>query len=110
MYFVYVLSNWDDSVLYIGVTSNLPRRLYPGSEAQNFGRPFLWADCPLQNRAVKSQISGGAITEAVAINPRCIAYAYIFTSLAMVENRQKIRMYSGLKRIKFAAYLPCIAV
>ena len=28
MYFVYMLSNWDDSVLYIGVTSNLPRRLY----------------------------------------------------------------------------------
>ena len=28
MYYVYMLSNWDDSVLYIGVTSNLPRRLY----------------------------------------------------------------------------------
>ena len=28
MYFVYILSNWDDSVLYIGVTSNLLRRLY----------------------------------------------------------------------------------
>ena len=28
MYFVYVLSNWDNSVLYIGVTGNLPRRLY----------------------------------------------------------------------------------
>ena len=28
MYFVYMLTNWDDSVLYIGVTSNLPRRLY----------------------------------------------------------------------------------
>ena len=28
MYFVYMLSNWDDSVLYIGVTSNLERRLY----------------------------------------------------------------------------------
>ena len=28
MYFVYILSNWDDSVLYIGVTSNLARRLY----------------------------------------------------------------------------------
>ena len=28
MYFVYILSNWDDSVLYIGVTSNLKRRLY----------------------------------------------------------------------------------
>ena len=25
---VYILSNWDDSVLYIGVTSNLPKRLY----------------------------------------------------------------------------------
>ncbi len=28
MYFVYFLTNWDDSVLYIGVTSNLPKRLY----------------------------------------------------------------------------------
>lgn len=28
MYFVYILSNWNNSVLYIGVTSNLPRRLY----------------------------------------------------------------------------------
>ena len=28
MYCVYILSNWDDSVLYIGVTSNLPRRLF----------------------------------------------------------------------------------
>ena len=28
MYFVYILSNWDDSVIYIGITGNLPRRLY----------------------------------------------------------------------------------
>ena len=28
MYYVYILPNWSDSVLYIGVTSNLPRRLY----------------------------------------------------------------------------------
>ena len=28
MYYVYILSNWCDSVLYIGVTNNLPRRLY----------------------------------------------------------------------------------
>ena len=28
MYYVCILSNWNDSVLYIGVTSNLPRRLY----------------------------------------------------------------------------------
>ena len=27
MYFVYILSNWNDSVVYIGVTSNLPKRL-----------------------------------------------------------------------------------
>ena len=28
MYYVYILSNWNDSVVYIGVTSNLPKRLY----------------------------------------------------------------------------------
>ena len=28
MHYVYMLTNWDDSVLYIGVTSNLPKRLY----------------------------------------------------------------------------------
>ena len=28
MFFVYMLSNWNDSVLYIGVTNNLERRLY----------------------------------------------------------------------------------
>ena len=28
MYFVYIMSNWNDSVLYVGVTGNLPRRLY----------------------------------------------------------------------------------
>ena len=28
MYYVYILSNWDDSVLCIGVTNNLSRRLY----------------------------------------------------------------------------------
>ena len=27
MYYVYILANWNDSVLYIGVTSNLQRRL-----------------------------------------------------------------------------------
>ena len=28
MYYVYMLSNWCDTVLYIGVTNNLQRRLY----------------------------------------------------------------------------------
>ena len=32
MYFVYILSNWDDSVLYIGVTGNLHRRLFEHRE------------------------------------------------------------------------------
>lgn len=28
MYYVYMLTNWNDSVLYIGVTNDLQRRLY----------------------------------------------------------------------------------
>ena len=32
MYYVYILSNWNDSVLYIGVTGNLERRLYEHKE------------------------------------------------------------------------------
>ena len=28
MYFVYILSNWNHKVLYVGVTNNLERRLY----------------------------------------------------------------------------------
>ena len=28
MYYVYMLTNWSDSVLYIGITGNLSRRLY----------------------------------------------------------------------------------
>ncbi|MBO4932818.1 MAG: GIY-YIG nuclease family protein [Clostridia bacterium] len=28
MYFVYILSNWNHRVLYIGVTSELKRRIY----------------------------------------------------------------------------------
>ena len=28
MYYVYLLTNWNNQVLYIGVTNNLKRRLY----------------------------------------------------------------------------------
>ena len=27
-YYVYILTNWDDSVMYVGVINNLERRLY----------------------------------------------------------------------------------
>ena len=27
-YYVYILTNWDDSVMYVGVTNNLEHRLY----------------------------------------------------------------------------------
>ena len=28
MYFVYILTNWSNTVIYIGITNNLERRLY----------------------------------------------------------------------------------
>ena len=28
MYYVYILSNWNNQVIYIGVTNNLERRIY----------------------------------------------------------------------------------
>ena len=28
MYYVYILSNWNNKVLYVGITNNLERRLY----------------------------------------------------------------------------------
>lgn len=38
MYYVYILTNWCDSVLYIGVTNNLERRLY--EHRQSFVKGF----------------------------------------------------------------------
>ncbi len=28
MYYIYILSNWNNKVLYIGVTNNIERRIY----------------------------------------------------------------------------------
>jgi len=28
MYYVYILSNWNNKVIYVGVTNNLERRIY----------------------------------------------------------------------------------
>lgn len=28
IYYVYILTNWNNTVMYIGVTGNLPRRIY----------------------------------------------------------------------------------
>ena len=32
-YYIYVLTNWNDKVMYIGVTSDLERRLYEHKQA-----------------------------------------------------------------------------
>ena len=37
MYYVYILSNWCDSVLYIGITGNLSRRLYEHRNGLAYG-------------------------------------------------------------------------
>ena len=47
MSFVYMLSNWDDSVLYIGVTSNLPKRLYEHRNGLVNQKNPTWRDLSL---------------------------------------------------------------
>ena len=37
MYFVYVLTNWNHRLLYVGVTSDLPRRIYEHKNALSDG-------------------------------------------------------------------------
>ena len=36
-YYVYILTNWNDSVMYIGVTNNLERRMYEHRNGINEG-------------------------------------------------------------------------
>ena len=36
-YYVYILTNWTDKVMYIGVTNNLERRLYEHRQGINEG-------------------------------------------------------------------------
>ena len=46
MYYVYILSNWDDSVLYIGVTSNLQLTKWQREKKNNLiiSQNPLWKD------------------------------------------------------------------
>jgi putative endonuclease len=59
-YFVYFLTNWDDSVMYIGVTNNLERRmcehknmLVPGFSAKyNTGKLVYFEESPDPGAAI----------------------------------------------------------
>ena len=37
VFYVYILTNWNDEVMYIGVTNNLERRLYEHRTGMNEG-------------------------------------------------------------------------
>ncbi|MPM29202.1 hypothetical protein SDC9_75742 [bioreactor metagenome] len=68
MYFVYMLTNWNNKVLYTGVTNSLERRLYEHKNklADGFTKKYnvyklVWFECATDVRAAierEKQIKG----------------------------------------------------
>ena len=63
MYFVYILTNWNNNVMYIGVTNNLERRLYEHknaatdsfTERYNINKLVYFESCKDINAAIERE-------------------------------------------------------